>query len=197
MKARVVLVASLWLLLSASVARPGTVPIGIQGGASVPTGDLAKSVGDGYHFGLFIAYLPDSLNGFELDANYHVLTEKTSTIDAFFVPLTFKQNATILEGLLCFRIALVPKGVRAVPYLKGGFGVELTQTQVTFESTESFTSSESRAWLGAVAGAGLSLPLGAVSGVRVEGLFHLIQTDTEATEMYTIALGFWTKAGKR
>jgi len=197
MKVRTLLLAAIVLLGGAAIAHAASGSVGIHAGLSAPSGDLARAVGDGFHVGFSVAYPLDSRSGIGFDAHYHVLAEKTSVVRVLGFPISLREKANILEAALSVRAVLAPKGTRVAPYLKGGFGVDHVAADAILTSqTSSIRTTESHLWPGLLGGVGVSMRLGDATGLSLEGLFHQIVSDNGPTDLYTVALSYWSRINR-
>lgn len=191
MKARTLLLALIELLRGAAVVHAGSGSAGVYAGLSAPTGNTGSAVGDGFNVGFSIAYL-DSSSGIGIDANYHMLAEKTSAVQVFGQQITLTDESKIFEGAVYVRAILAPKGIRLAPYLKGGFGMARVMSDLTIRSqTTTIHTTPSNWYPVLLGGIGVSTKLGDASDLGIEVLFHRIQSGTEPDDLITVALAFW------
>lgn len=186
-------------LLLAAIALPGgpaparaESTIGLNAGFSAPTGDLGRAVGNGFHVGLSFVRPMSSRDAIGIDANYHVLSERTQTERIFGFPITLEERADILEAVAYVRVILAPEGTRVAPYLRGGFGLDYVDptVKVTVEGPIEIHGGEAHLWPGLLGGAGMSIPVGEANGLRIEGLFHQIMGNDPAN-LFTVGLTWW------
>lgn len=158
---------------------------GVHGGYSAPTGS-ARTIGDGFHLGFTLGYL-ESGNGFGIDANCHVLSERT-TMPMPGIPILVTQKGLLYEAAFYVRARIAPKHLAVLPYFKGGFGLAHMKPDLTITGPSGSlhsTDSETRPEL--LAGIGVATNH---SGPRlgIEVLLHQIYSDSRHDDLVTIAL---------
>lgn len=194
MKARIVLLVAIasWVG-GALVASAEPRSISVQGGPSSPVGDLADGVGDGAYMGASVSQpIGNAGHSLFLDFNYHVLGDKTQSI--FGELLSARQSARITETAIGVRIPLALPRARVSPYLKVGGALEFVEPKVEFITPSQTTIvTDPRFKPGVLAALGVSIRLGASTGLRLEGMYRLIATDTNQTaDVGTLGLALWS-----
>jgi hypothetical protein len=107
------------------------------------------------------------------------------------VPITTREKANILEAAFYLRIVLGPQSARMAPYLKGGVGLEHVEPDLTIISQySSIRTTESHLWGGFLGGIGLSMKLADTSGLRLEVLFHRIQSEDDPGDLVTVGIAY-------
>lgn len=104
--------------------------------------------------GFLLAEAPDRHSAVGLEANYHVLSEKTSVAQALGFPLIVREKANILEVALHFSLLIVPSA-KVSPYVKFGFGMDHVNPDATIATQYgSGRVTDSHLWLGLLGGSG-------------------------------------------
>jgi hypothetical protein len=142
--------------------RPFT--IGISGGPTIPSGDLADEAGTGYHVQGSVGVPAPLLPGtFRLDLLWQELPDEHVG--------NFRQLGALLNVLFALPT------VGAQPYLLGGIGVISTR-EPDVEHADHTHAAETHTDFGINAGVGVSFPLAGMSGViEARVLNLLIDTD--------------------
>lgn len=171
-----------------------------RGGWSTWIGDRYAEFGPGYHGGITLDIAADSLNGFGLDATYHAMGESSEERVEFGGPVTLRNTPEILEATLFFRHDLfVMRGGHA-PYFKAGVGYEwMTSNVEAIRVGSTHRAEQSSGHFGISMGMGISLHTAAKTGLRVEGLIHLVE-DGQAlspdASFATVGLSWWFAIGR-
>src|SRR5262245_18800449 len=162
--------------------------VGIHAGLSVPTGELARSVGEGFHVGVSVAALNPN-GGVGIDATYHVFAERTSEVPLIGTTI-LRERARLFEVALTFQGFLLPKTRGIAPYLKAGFGGHYVKADGVLTSQYfSVPINDSNWWPVLLAGVGFWMPLGERNGLCLEGLFHRTQSDNDV-DFISVALAY-------
>ncbi len=195
MKFRIVLVAAIVSLSGALLASAEPRSISVQSGWSKPLGDLAHEVRDGTYVGVSANQPVGHQNLLFLDVNYHVLRDKTTVLLPGY--LAVRQGVRITETAVGIRAMLTPLRVPISPYLKLGVALEFVDPKLVLDTTnESVYITDPRFWPGFLGAVGVSVPLGASAGLRLEGMFHAIESNPVAVNVGTVGLSFWTRFAK-
>ena len=195
MKFRIVLVAATMSLCGAPLASAELRSIGVQSGWSTPLGDLADGVRDGTYVGVSANQPIGRQQVLFLDVNYHALRDKTTILLPGY--LAVRQSVRITETAVGVRAMLTPPRVPISPYLKFGVALEFVDPKLVFDTTyESVYVTDPRFWPGFLGAVGVSVPLGASAGLRLEGMFHAIESNSMAM-VGTVGLSFWTRFAER
>jgi hypothetical protein len=102
-----------------SAADAATVSVGVHSGFSAPSGDLARTVGDGFHYGISMEYSEHSRSRFGLDANHPVFAQKTSVTPVLGSALFLTEKANVLEAALDVKVFVGPRAPRRGPTSRG------------------------------------------------------------------------------
>lgn len=182
-------------MLGATAAHASPVSLGLHGGVTLPTGDLSRAVGDGFHIGASVSSALDARYGSGVELNYHVLGEHTLATRALGLPMTTRQSLRLIEAAVFVRANLTPRGTRAAPYLEAGFGVDHVRPDITISGPGfSIRSTDSDVWPGVFGGAGVWVRQGRANAVSLEVLFRQI-VHNKPGSMVTVSLGLRRSAG--
>jgi len=196
MKFRIVLVAAIMSLCGALLASAEPRSISVQGGRSTPLGDLADGVLGGAYVGVSANQPIGRQQLLFLDVNHHVLHEKTTVLLPGY--LAVRQGIRITETAVGFRVMLTPPRVPISPYFKFGVALEFVEPKLVLDTTyQSVYVTDPRFWPGFLAAAGVSVPLGASAGLRLEGMLREIESNPKALDVGTVGLSFWTRFAGR
>jgi len=150
--------AAAFALATASLGAQGRPTVGVFGGASFPTGDLAKNFDTGYDVGAFIGFKPSlSPVGLRIEGAYNRF-DISGGADVHVNILSGTANI-VLQG------SGMPGAVR--PYFIGGIGVYGSKDVVQGQSSASDTK------FGVNGGAGLDIGLSGL-GVFIEARYHYV-----------------------
>lgn len=167
-----------------------SLTVGFHGGISNPIGDLGRFIGDGYHFGLSVEGPADLWHGAGVVGNYHRFEEKTHTEPVFGFPVTFRQDAELLEAALFVRIALVPRGLRGTPYLRAGIGASRVSGDLAIRTPAARARTRySETYPTLHGGGGFAWRLNRASLLTLDFLYHAINEENEFSHHMTAALG--------
>jgi hypothetical protein len=170
---RALVFSTTMLTALATVALPAhaqrRASVGIAAGATVPVGELGKSLSTGFHVlgTLAISGTASSPLGFRIDGMYNDLSGKKTGPN---------QKVWTVNGNLVYAF---PGGLTATPYLLGGAG--------WYHST-SEGSDESRSDLGINAGIGARFALSGFS-TFAEVRYHNIFSDPKSSQMIPLTFG--------
>jgi hypothetical protein len=199
MNLRIVLVAATFSLCGALRVCAEPRSISVQSGWSAPLGDLADGVRDGTYVGVSasqpIGHQQHQALLF-LDVNYHVLRDKTTVLLPGY--LAVRQGVRVTETAIGLRAMLRPPSATIAPYLKFGVALEFVEPKLMFDTTyQSIYISDPHFWPGFLAAVGVSVPLGASAGLRLEGMLHAIESNPTAVNVGTVGLSLWTRFAQR
>ncbi len=164
----------------------------IHAGLSAPTGDFSDLVGTGFHGGATYTYKLNEQFGLGIDANYHMLGEKSMDTEILGFPVTIKEKLSMIQGAAFAKYFIPMKDAKIAPYLKVGFAYYSMSFKTTLSGSggsESQTTTESKP--GFCGGVGTD-----IKTFGVEALYHQIQTDNKSVNMFTVALGYHFNLGK-
>lgn len=192
MKFHIVLVAAILSLCGALLASAEPRSISVQSGRSTPLGDLADAVLDGTYVGVSVNQPVGRQQLLFLDVSYHVLRDKTTVLLPGY--LAVRQGIRFTETAVGFRAMITPPRVPISPYLKFGVALEFAEPKLVFETTyQSVIVNDPRFCPGFLAAVGVSVPLGASAGLRLEGMLRDIESKPRALEVGTVGLSLWTR----
>ena len=195
MKFGIVLVAALLSLCGALLASAEPRSISVQSGWSSPLGNLANEVRPGTYVGVSANQPIGHQRLLFLDVNYHLLRDKATVLIPGY--LAVREDVRITETAVGFRAMLTPSRVPISPYLKLGVALEFVDPKLVFDTTyETIYITKPRFWPGFLGAVGVSVPLGASAGLRLEGMVHAIESNPVAVNVGTVGLSFWAGFAK-
>lgn len=174
---------------SPAAAAKGESWIGLQLGASVPTGEFTQTVSARFEGGVTGTFMASPHVGVGMDITHHgwgATDEATAEVEAFFGPGTEVSHYTIQTTghvLLDVRTS-----GRVRPYARAGAGLYTVGSKLTTLLGQ-FNSTESEFGYNFGAGASASLDVSTRYRLGVAGTYHVIVTGTRTT-FYTIAVSF-------
>jgi outer membrane protein W len=198
MKFRALVIAVFVMAFGAMLAHAApSQGLDIHAGLSSPTGDFSKAAGMGFHGGATYCYKLNEQFGVGVDANYHMFGEKSTDMEILGYPVTLKDKFSMIQGAAFAKYFIPMKDAKIAPYLKAGFGYYSMSLKATLSGTggsQSQTTTQSKP--GFCGGIGADMKLNDKASVGLEGLYHQIQTDNKAINMFTVAIGYHFNLGK-
>jgi len=165
----------------------GNWTFGIQGGASMPTGDFGDAASTGWNFGGQADYWMNSQWGFGGDVAYHANSGSDTynaqlVADPFFGPGTEAKFNTIQYGV--HTTYMIPtQGGQMFPYLQGGMGGYNVKSAIEGGLLPGEVSENK---FGFNMGAGVDFHASPTMNLGVNGTYHYISADPSALNWFGI-----------
>ncbi len=182
------LVSAVLLVMAASAAHAANASmVGVNGGLTIPTGDLGDAVGIGFHIGGEYTYMVNENIGVGGDLAYHKLGSKDVTVLTYTVSSEQSMIQYGAHGKL-----FIPTQSDMKPYVKLGLG--LYSASVTVKSNApgvpDFDDSESK--FGINFGAGADWKINDAMSWGANAAYHSVDGDA----LLTVSAGLRWGMGK-
>jgi opacity protein-like surface antigen len=168
-----------------STTSTGNWTFGIQGGASMPTGDYGQVASTGWNFGGMADYWMNSQWGLGGDVAYHANNASKEINDglALIDPGSEMKFSTMQFG--AHATYLIPtQGGTMSPYLQGGVGSYNIKTKIDGGTLLTGEATESK--FGFNMGAGVDFRATPTVNLGVNGTYHYISADPSALNWFGI-----------
>jgi hypothetical protein len=163
----------------------GNWTFGIQGGASMPTGDYGDVASTGWNFGGQADYWMNSQWGFGGDIAYHANNANSDVNTALAIadPGAEMKFSTMQFG--AHAIYLIPtQGGTMFPYLQAGTGIYNVSTKI--DGGTLLNGSDSQSKFGINMGGGVDFRASPTVNLGVNGTYHYISADPSALNWFGV-----------
>ena len=188
---------ALMAVVASSASAAGKCWLGLVGGAAVPTGDFADAANTGFDVGGTGTYMLNDQWGVGVDGVYHMWNASDDVNAAAQVSTgdpsaEVKFSAIQGTGHLMY---MMPMQGTMHPWLKGGLGVYNVKTKLDATSGSGDTSESN---FGFNVGGGFNYAVNATWSLGVGAAYHMIQTDPDATNLFTVNANIlWGSGGSK
>jgi opacity protein-like surface antigen len=163
----------------------GSWTFGLQGGASMPTGDYGELASTGWNFGGQADYWMNSQWGFGADIAYHAnsATDDVNTALDLVDPGSEMTFSTMQFGV--HSTYMIPtQGGTMFPYLQGGAGSYNVKAKIDGGALPAVEDSENK--FGFNMGAGVDFRASPTVNLGVNGTYHYISADPSALNWFGV-----------
>ena len=177
MKLKSAILAVSMLAFGAGMAHAGSLSLGLNGGAGMPTGDFGDVASTGWNVGVNATNQVNEKWGIGADLGYHSWGAKEEVLSPG-QDLSFSA----IQGT-GFAVMRFPTSGSATPYVKFGAGMY----NVGFKS-QNPDGDDSSSDFGFNFGAGMNFATQGNMSWGLGGAYHIINTDVTDTNMFTLGL---------
>jgi len=182
MRWKTALLSTVCLVFAAGIARAETNWVGIYGGLGMPTGDFSDAASTGYDFGATGTWMFAPTWGVGVDVAYFSWSG-SDDIEATGDDWTFSAVQATGHGLF-----MIPTQGNMHPWLKGGLGMYNMKASVDYATPPGGSADDSESNFGFNVGGGIDMATSPTMRVGVGAAYHIIQTDPDATNLFTVDL---------
>ncbi len=182
------LVSAVLLVVAATAAHAAnTSTIGVNGGLTIPTGDLGDAVGIGFHIGGEYTYMVNENVGVGGDLAYHKFGSKDVTVGAYTISSELSTIQYTAHGKLFF-----PTQSEMKPYLKLGLGMYTGKAKVSSNIPGAIEGEDSSTDFGINFGVGADWKINESMSWGGNAAYHTIDGDA----LLTVSAGLRWGMGK-
>jgi opacity protein-like surface antigen len=187
MRLKAALLAVALTAFAAGAASAGPFWFGVMGGAAVPTGDFSDAANTGFDFGGTGTWMVNEMWGVGADVAYHMWNGSDDLNSATQALLGDPSAEWKFSGVQATAHAtlMIPSQAMVKPWIKAGLGLYNLGAKL---ETSSGDADDSESNFGFNAGAGLNWAATSNMAVGIGAAFHQIQTEGEATNLFTVNL---------
>jgi|SRR6516164_189231 len=172
---------------NSSSSSNGNWTFGINGGATMPTGDFNKVAATGWNFGGQVDYWINSSWAFGGDGAYHAGGAASGVNDALVADPAFGPGSEYKWSSFQYGVHAIyqipTQGASVFPYLQGGMGGYNLTSKIDGGLSPSSVSSNK---FGFNIGAGLDFRATPTVNLGLNGTYHYVTTDPTATNWFGI-----------
>ena len=199
MKAKsAILAVSLLVLCAGGASAQGSFSFGVDGGASLPTGNYSDAANTGWHAGGCGTYMMNSTWGIGADLNYHRWggsdAMNAAAVTLFGAGSTISWSAIQVTPNVQYRI---PTQTSIKPYAQVGVGLYSLSSKLSSPSGDATTS---KSKLGFNFGGGMDMVSGSSMSWGIDTGYHIISAQNDlGTDVNNFTFGLhmkWGMSGK-